>query len=85
MSALAKYDRYRKKGYDYVVYKKSLRDAIGAKVPKGYTACMPNNREYSAVLRNGDDDNDNNNKGYVRYDKKDARITKLKREVAKLK
>ena len=83
MLALAKYDRYRKKGYDYVVYKKSFRDAIGTKAPKGYAAYMPNNREYSTVLRNNDDND--NDKGYIRYDKKDARITKLKREVAKLK
>ena len=83
MSALAKYGRYRKKGYDYVVYKKSLRDAIDTKVPKGYAAYMPNNREYSTILR--DDDDDDNNKGYTRYDKKDARITELKREVAELK
>ena len=84
MSALAKCGRYRKKGYYCVVYKKSLRDAIGAKAPKGCAACMPNNRECSAILRNGDDDDDNS-KGYMRCDKKDARITKLKREVAKLK
>ena len=85
MSALAKYGRYRKKGYDYVVYKKSLRDAIGTKVLKGYAAYIPNNREYSTILRNSDDDDDDNNKGYTRYDKKDARITELKREVAELK
>ena len=83
MSALVKYDRYRKKGYDYIVYKKTLRIVIGSKAPKGYIAYMPNNREYGTILR--DDDDDDNNKGYARYDKKDARITKLKREVAKLK
>ena len=67
MSALVKYSRYRKKGYDYVVYKKSLRDAISTKVLKGYTAYIPNNREYSTILRNGNDDDDdnNNNKGYA--------------------
>jgi len=81
--ALVRYGRYRKKGYDYVVYKKSLYDAIGTKAPKEYTAYMPNNRECSTILRN--DDDDNNNKSYMRYDKKDARVTKLKREVAKLK
>jgi len=83
VSALAKCDRCRKKGYDCIVYKKSLRIAMGGKAPKGCAACMPNNRECGAVLR--DDDDDDDDEGCARCDEKDARIAELEREVAELK
>ena len=82
MSTLAKYSRYRKKGLECIVYKKSIRDTLGVSTLKGYTTSMLNNRAYSTILLENDDDDD---KGYASYDKKDVRITVLKAEVAKLK